>query len=191
MTTVTVGPMTAEAFFDWCGQPENRHRHFELDRGEVVEMSRPGERHGFVCLSVGAILHGYAFQRRRGYACSNDTGLILGRDPDTVRGPDVVLYDAARRFDDLNPRYSAQLPTLAVEVLSPTDSWARVTRRITEFLRLGIAVVWLVDPEGRSVTVHRASQLPQVYEGADELRGEPELPGLAIRVADLFRLPGE
>lgn len=191
MTTVAERQLTAEEFFDWCHRPENRDRHCELERGEVVEMSRPGERHGFVCLSVGALLYHYALQRKRGYACSNDTGLILGRDPDTVRGPDVVLYDTPRRFDDLNPRYSAQLPTLAVEVLSPTDSWGRVTRRITEFLRLGIAIVWLVDPEDRSVTVHRASQLPQVYEGADELRGEPELPGLVVRIADLFQLPGE
>src|SRR3954452_24757510 len=110
--------MTADQFFDWCHLPENRDRHFELERGEVVEVSRPGERHGYVCLNVGAILRNYTFQQRKGYACSNDTGLLLERDPDTVRGPDVVVYAQARRFDDLTPRYSDRLPTLAVEVLS-------------------------------------------------------------------------
>jgi Uma2 family endonuclease len=183
--------MTAEEFFDFCNRPENRDRHFELDHGEVVEVSRPGERHGFVCLNVGGILRNYTFARKKGYACSNDTGLILGRDPDTVRGPDVFLYDAVRKYDDLNPKYSEEPPILAVEVLSPNDSWAKVTRRITQFLKRGIAVVWLVDPEGRSVTVYRSSQLPQVYEGADELNGEPELPGFVCRIADLFYLPGE
>jgi hypothetical protein len=43
--------MNAEEFFDWCNRPENRDRHFELERGEVVEVARPGERHGFVCLN--------------------------------------------------------------------------------------------------------------------------------------------
>ena len=43
-TLVTSQRMTAEEFFDWCSRPENRDRHFELDRGEVVEVSRPGER---------------------------------------------------------------------------------------------------------------------------------------------------
>jgi Uma2 family endonuclease len=76
-------------------------------------------------------------------------------------------------------------------VLSPNDKWAKVTRRITEFLRRGIAVVWLVDPEGQSVTVYRLNQLPQVFEGADELAGEPELPEFRCRVADFFYLPGE
>lgn len=183
--------MNAEEFFDWCNRSENRDRHFELERGEVVEMSRPGERHGFVCHNVGRILGNYAFQRRKGYVCNNDTGLILERNPDTVRGPDVVFYDEVRRYDDLKTRYSDQPPTLAVEVLSPNDRWGKVTRRITHFLGRGFAIIWLVDPEGRSVTVYRPNQLPQVFEGEDELAGDPELPGFRCRVADLFYLPGE
>ncbi len=192
MSTISVHKqMNAEAFFDWCNLPENRDRHFELERGEVVEMSRPGERQGFVCLNVGAILQDYAYQRRKGYACSNDTGLILARNPDTVRGPDVVFYDEVRRYDDLNVKYSDRPPTLAVEVQSPNDKWGTVTRRITQFLGRGFAMVWLVDPEGRSVTVYRPKQLPQVFEGEDELAGEPELSEFRCRVADLFYLPGE
>jgi Uma2 family endonuclease len=156
-----------------------------------VEKSLPGERQGFVCLNVGAILRNYAYQRRKGYACSNDTGLILERKPDTVRGPDVVFYDEVRRYDDLNVKYGDRPPTLAVEVLSPNDQWGKVMRRVTLFLGRGFAVIWLVDPEGRSVTVFRLGQLPQVFEGEDELSGDPELPGFRSRVADLFCLPGE
>jgi Uma2 family endonuclease len=183
--------MSAEQFFDWCNRPENRDRHFELERGEVVEVSRPGERHGFVCHNLNRILGNYTFQRRQGYVCSNDTGVILERDPDTVRGPDLVYYNQTRRFDDLSPRYPDRLPKLAIEVLSPNDKWAKVIRRLAGFLGRGIAVTWLVDPEGRSVTVHRANQLPQVFEGDDELTGDPELPGFRCRVAEFFYLPGE
>jgi Uma2 family endonuclease len=183
--------MTAEEFFEWAHRPENRERHFELERGEVVEVSRPGERHGFVCLNVGRILGNYTYQRRQGYACGNDTGLILERDPDTVRGPDVVLYQQPRRYDELRLRYSDEPPTLAVEVLSPSDRWGAVTRRITRFLQRGVALVWLVDPEGRTVTVYRAGQLPQVLEGTDELACEDVLPGFRCPVADFFYLPGE
>jgi Uma2 family endonuclease len=192
MSTVTTSTrMTADEFFDWVHRPENRDRHFELERGEVIEMSRPGERHGFVCLNVGGILRNYTFQRRQGYACSNDTGLILERDPDTVRGPDVVLYSQVRRYDDLKVRYSNEPPTLAVEVLSPNDRWGSVTRRLIGFLQRGVALVWLVDPEGRTVTVYRNGQLPQVLEGDDELVCEDVLPGFRCRVADFFDLLGE
>jgi Uma2 family endonuclease len=192
MSTVeTKQRLSAEEFFQFCHLPENRDRHFELTRGEVVEMSRPGERHGFVCANGVRILGNFAFQQRKGYVCGNDTGLVLERDPDTVRGPDILFYNEMRRYKDLSPGYSRQLPVLAVEVLSPHDQWAKVMRRLAQFLSWGIAVVWLVDPEGRSVTVHRANQLPQVFEGDDELIGEPELTGFRCRVVEFFNLPGE
>jgi Uma2 family endonuclease len=192
MSTVTPPTrMTAEEFFDWVHRPENRDRHFELERGEVVEMSRPGERHGFVCSNASRILGNYTFQRRQGYVCSNDTGLLLEQDPDTVRGPDVVLYLQQRRFDDLKVRYSCELPTLVVEVLSPNDRWQAVVRRLVQFVQRGVGLAWLVDPEVRTVMVIRAGPLPQVVEGDDELVCEEVLPGFRCRAADLFYLPGE
>jgi Uma2 family endonuclease len=54
-----------------------------------------------------------------------------------------------------------------------------------------VALVWLVDPEGRTVTVYRNGQLPQVLEGEDELACEEMLPGFRCRTADFFYLPGE
>jgi len=51
--------------------------------------------------------------------------------------------------------------------------------------------VWVVHPEDRSVTICRLNQFPQVFDGEDELKGEPEMPGFRCRVADLFYMPGE
>jgi Uma2 family endonuclease len=104
---------------------------------------------------------------------------------------DVVLYDQARGYDDLSARYCEQPPTLAVEILSPNENWTKVIRRIVHFFAQGIAVVWVVDPESWMVTVHRPNQLPQVFEGEDELSGDPEMPGFRCRVTDLFYMPGE
>jgi Uma2 family endonuclease len=80
---------------------------------------------------------------------------------------------------------------LAVEVLSPDDRSGRMTRRVSQFLRKGIPLVWIVDPEGRDVTVHRPGREPYVLDEQDEITGEDVLPGFRCRVADLFRLPGE
>lgn len=57
MTKLAGNPITATEFYDMVMQPENRGRHFELDRGEVIELPPPGKFHGFVCgnVSVGAI----------------------------------------------------------------------------------------------------------------------------------------
>jgi Uma2 family endonuclease len=182
--------MTAAEFFAWVHRPENRNRFFELDRGEVVEMPPPGKHHGFVCANVSRILGNFAVQRRKGYVCTNDAGMIVEKDPDTVRGPDVTFYEDAETTLDMERQYAARPPLLAVEVLSPDDRINRVIRRITQMLRAGVAVVWLVDPEGRDVSVYRAGQDPSLMVEAQELTGEPALPDFRCRIADFFAVPG-
>lgn len=191
MATVATKTMTAEEFFDWAHRPENEDRHCELEQGEIVEMSLPGERHGVVCGNSTWILGGYTRQRRKGYVCCNDTGLILERDPDTVRGADVALYAESLTYQQLNLKYTERLPLLAVEVLSPIDRWGKMMKRVSQFQAKGVSMVWVLDPEARNVTVFRPGQSPLVLEEADELAGMAELPEFRCRVADFFVMPGE
>src|SRR5262245_26699624 len=189
MATGTTKQMTADEFFAWVHRPENRDRSFELERGDGEEMSRPGERHGVVCANVTRILGNFAFQRRKGYPCCNDTGVIVERGPDTVRGPDVAFFDETRRFEDLNPKFTERVPCLVVEVLSPEDRFSKVQRRLAQFLRRGTPLVWVVDPEDRTVTVYRPGELPQVLEENEELTGNGVLADLRCRVADFYYMP--
>ncbi len=182
--------LTAEDFFDWLQRPENEGRHFELVRGEVKEVPRPGGRHCHICANVVWLLGNYMGQRRKGRVLSNDAGLILARDPDTVRGPDVVYFDDVKPYDQLNPKFAEGLPVLAVEVLSPNDRIGKVTRRIKEFLTAGVKLVWLIDPEARDITVYRQGEEPQVFDLTQELTDDL-LPDFRCPVADLFVVSGE
>src|SRR5262245_22176203 len=104
MATVTTKPMTAEEFYEWANRLENRDQFFELERGEVVEMSRPGKRHGLICANVAGVLRNHAVQRQKGYVCSNDTGVVVERGPDTVRGPDVLFFEDAEQADQVEEK---------------------------------------------------------------------------------------
>src|SRR6266404_1789644 len=86
MASVLSKLMTAEEFYDFVNEPRNRDRHFELEAGEVVKVSRPGDRHGSICAKSSYILVGYTLAIKRGHVTTNDTGIIVERDPDTVRG---------------------------------------------------------------------------------------------------------
>src|SRR5207248_1351272 len=139
--------MTAEEFCDWVHRPENSDKWFELERGKVIELPPPIKRHGVLCANVARVLGNYAFQVGKGYVTSNDSGVILERDPDTVRGPDIALYEGARSFDELPPKYAEIPPRVAVEVLSPGDRADQITHKITDYLRNGVGLVWLIDPK--------------------------------------------
>jgi Uma2 family endonuclease len=182
--------MTAEEFYDWVHRPENADKWFELVRGEVIELPPPAKPHGRVCTNAAYLLEGYVRERGAGYVTSNDSGVILDRDPDTVRGPDVALYEDAASFEELHPKYGEVPPRLAVEVLSPNDKAGKVVSKVTDYLKSGVDLVWLVDPDDRKVTVYRPDKSPYELKVDEELTGDDVLPGFRCRVNDFFFVPG-
>ena len=77
-------------------------------------------------------------------------------------------------------------PDLAVEVLSPNNRPAKVARKVADYLAHGVGLVWEVDTDARTITVHRPRALPHVLRGDGVLDGEEVLPGFHIGVADVF-----
>jgi len=182
--------MTADEFWQFCQKPENRNKFLELVRGEVRELPRPTRIHGVVASNVGFVLNTYV-RRVPGYIATNGSGVVLERSPDTVVGPDVAYYTDANTFEELHPRWGDVPPVLAVEVLSPSDRQSEVSEKVSDYLRTGVKLVWLVDYEGRKVTVYRTSVPLVVIDENGELSGEDVLPGFTCRVGDFFCLPGE
>lgn len=191
MATAATKLMTADEFYDWVHQPENRDRVFELERGEIVELAREGKRHGFVCANVTGILRNFVHRRKKGYVCSNNTGVVVERDPDTVRGPDILLFEDTTKAEEINRKYGEQPPVLAVEVLSPNDKMSTVLRRVREQLRFGTRLVWVVDPEECNVIVYRPGREEYLVGEGEELTGEEVLPDFRGRVVEFFVLPGQ
>ncbi|MBX9677840.1 MAG: Uma2 family endonuclease [Gemmataceae bacterium] len=189
MASAATQLLTAEEFYEFVFRRENEARSFELVAGEIIEMSRPGHVHSAICANVSFVLGLFVRQRRAGHVCSNDMGIVLERDPDTVRGPDVALYLDQRKLDDLPLKFTEHLPQLVVEVLSPSDRLSQAIRKINSYLDAGIGLAWLIDPEDRSVTLWRRDKAPVVLTASQEIEGLPELPGFRCNVSDFF-FPG-
>ena len=187
-TGITTKRMTAEEFGDWVQLPENANRWFELVRGEVIELPPPMRPHDAVAFNIARILAGYVYANAKGYCTSNDAGVILDRDPDTVRGPDIAYDEDADTFEDLHPKYGEVPRRLAIEILCPSDKAGQVTRKITDYLSNGVEVVWLIDPEQRNVTVYQPDKTPFILEGSQQLTCELILLGFRCGLDELFLL---
>lgn len=191
MATVSTPKMTAEEFFEWIDRPENEGKRYELECGEVVEMPSPGEVHGFVCWLVIKLLTEYLTRHGSGYLLTNDTGLVVRRNPDTVRGPDVMCFLDAPVPRSMSRSWCQRVPILVVEIRSPSDRWGQMLRRVEQYLRHGSKLVWVIDPDDQLVTVFAAGELPRTLDETDELTGNGVLPDFRCRVTDLFALPGQ
>jgi len=98
----------------------------ELVAGSLIREPLPGETHGVVAGRVFGHLFRFVEERRLGRLYAAETGFVLARDPDTVRGPDAAFV--SRRRSDATVRrgpFFEGAPDLAVEVLSPRQHEGR------------------------------------------------------------------
>ncbi len=77
-------------------------------------------------------------------------------------------------------------PDIAVEVLSHGNTLGEMQRKLGEFFSAGVRLVWLVDPNKRSVTVNTSPEDSSVLQDTDTLNAGDVLPGFSMRLSTLF-----
>ncbi|MEW6277835.1 MAG: Uma2 family endonuclease [Candidatus Eremiobacterota bacterium] len=155
---------------------------YELDEGRLIPVTRAMPRHGKVCMRLGVRLGTHCEATGEGVALGNDTGFLLERNPDTLRGPDIAVVAAERWAQLSEDRWPEGAPDLVVEVASPSD----MQRKVGQYLEAGARLVWVLYPHRRSVAAYHSDGVIQLLGEDQELTGEPVLPGFRCRIADLF-----
>ena len=175
--------LTADQFYEFCCQNDGR---YELVDGRVVELAPANEQHGAAALNIGTEFKLYSRQTGIGRP-SVETGHVLQRGPDTVRGPDVsFMLQGKDEWDNLSSRFSSAAPDFAVEVVSPSNTAAGIERKVAEYLSAGSQRVWVVRPLDRTVVVHRADGTIVHYSGDEVITDEELLPGFSLPLTDIF-----
>lgn len=149
-------------------------------------MSPAGFDHGRFASKIVAALENYVARHKSGVVATAETGFQIVHDPDTVRAPDVAFVRVERIPSGGVKGFFPGAPDLAVEVVSPTDLANEVAAKVQEWLRTGCRMVWVVDPENRSVTVHRSLTEITVLTVADTLTAGELLPEFSMPVAKVF-----
>jgi Uma2 family endonuclease len=160
---------------------------YELIAGERHRMSPAGNEHGRVAMSLGGQLFAFVKEHGLGAVYAAETGFILSRDPDTVRAPDVAFI-TQHRLDEVGvvAGYWPAAPDLAAEVVSPSDSYSEIADKALAWLEAGTQLVWVVDPQGRNVTVYRRPDDVQVLDAQATLDAPSLIPGWQVTVGELF-----
>jgi Uma2 family endonuclease len=162
-------------------------RFSELVRGGVVQVSPANARHGVIAARIARILGDFVDRHGLGVILV-EGGFIVGRGPDTVRGPDVAFVSGEHiPPEGLPETFVPGAPDLAIEVVSPNDTFREVERKIAEYLEAGGREVWIVEPAHRRVTVYSgpAPGSARIFD-AEHTLGTTLLPGFESRVSAFF-----
>ncbi|MFL6292883.1 MAG: Uma2 family endonuclease [Thermoanaerobaculia bacterium] len=159
----------------------------ELVNGRVVPMTLTEFGHGDLALEIGARLRAWAKETGRGRTSIGDVAFYTRRDPDSVRGADVVYISHERYGKRSDLTWLDVTPELLVEVFSSDGRWSELTRKAEEYLAAGALRVWLVHPRRRQVVVHRPDAEPATLGLGDTLLDEEVLPGFSLPLSELFQ----
>ena len=171
---------------DELGRMGHQDFGYELVRGELVPVSPPGEEQGRLATHIAARLFDFVVARQLGTVYV-ETGYVLSRNPDTVRGPDVSFL-SAERSAAVRGRvgFVPFAPDLAVEIRSPSNTLAEVSAKAQEYLDAGARLVWVVDPVSQALWIHQAGREPAPVSKGSWLEGGAVLPGFDLSLAELF-----
>lgn len=168
-------------------QMPDREERTELVKGELRTMAPAGRRHGIVAMKIGGRLLQFVEEHELGEVYAAETGFILTRSPDTVRGPDVAFVTAERAAQQPDEEgFFNGPPDLAVEVVSPNDKVEEVESKVLDYLRAGTQLIWIIHPQTKTITVYRSLQDIFVLTEEDVLEGGDLLPGFIVEVREIF-----
>jgi Uma2 family endonuclease len=158
----------------------------ELVEGEIVKMTPTGDRHGGVENSFAYSLTAFVRKHKLGYVRVGEVGIYTRRNPDSVRGADVVFISNERYLQKKSHSYLNVAPDLVVAVMSPDDRWSEVMKKLAEYFGIGVRLVWVADPDTESVYAYRSLTDVRHFSKDDTLPGDEILPGFSIRVSEVF-----
>jgi Uma2 family endonuclease len=175
-----------------CATEEDVLRHYERDKrmfelveGILVEKT-VGTYESFLAATIVRILGQYV--------TDHDLGIVLGADgmlrlaPGLVRIPDVsfIAWDRipGRRIPE--QAIADLCPSLAVEVLSRSNTRQEMDLKLREYFACGSRSVWMVDPAPEEIRVYVNPERCQVFSRPASLTDLPLLSGFELPLDQLF-----
>jgi Uma2 family endonuclease len=165
---------------EYLALPEEKP-YLEYICGEAVPKAIPDRNHIALVFELSHLLYEYirshgGFGGPEGRSQFDDTA-----DPRFLL-PDLSYWGPGRETGDhiLTP------PTLAIEVRSDDQTRRSLRDKCRYYRAHGVDVAWLVDPVSRTVEVFDGTvDGPSLPPGG--ILESPQLPGLSITVAELWR----
>ena len=102
-------------------------------------------------------------------------------------GPTFLLSKKSRLLQkDIGKGPTRIVPDFVVEVISPNVKASEVDEKIDDYFTVGVRLIWIINPEARTVLIHRADGTTTRLKNGDEISGEDVISGFRCKVSEFF-----
>ena len=157
---------------------------FELVDGEVVIKMSPKFFHSRLTSVFWSELSSWS--NGIGQVAIEWSVVLKRRGQDWVPVPDLLYVSYDRLAADWREDSPCPvLPELAIEIVSPEQTFNQIVQKATDYLSAGLDRVWVVYPPMRSITVFYPDRPPETYQG-DRLLTDEIFSNLAVTAEQFF-----
>jgi Uma2 family endonuclease len=159
----------------------------ELEDEELEHM--PSLEHGAIGIRLGRYLDAHVEEYQLGLVCNSQTTYkFVGQKPNRLPDLSFVSRERLPNRIDQNANFA---PDLAVEVLSKGDDVAEIDKKVLQYLKSGVRLVWVIHPVIQAIDVYRLQDGMKLQRLLidDQLDGEDVIKGFQLKVKRLFEFP--
>lgn len=164
---------------------ERENRLFELVDGTLLEKT-VGTYESYLAAILVRIMGNFVVE--------NHLGVILGADgmmeiaPGLVRIPDVsfISWDRLPNRSIPTVPIASIVPDLAVEIVSPSNTKQEMDRKLDDYFRAGVRLVWYIYPKARYAHAYQQPANQVIISKDESLDGLHVLKGFSFPLSTLF-----
>jgi Uma2 family endonuclease len=166
---------------------------FELIDGERILWMPGVARHTETMEFIKDALKDYLRANPVGSVFTEAT-YVVEYSKDWVKGsltPDLLFFAAERlaQYKADNPDWGDKpyvlVPDIAIEVVSPNDSYSHINRKVMTYLDDGVQQVWVIDPQAENALVHTENKTI-ILSKDDSITGGDILPDFELPLKSLM-----
>ena len=158
---------------------------YELVDGQAIPKMSPKKFHSKLTRALLNLIEKWC--ENKGEVCPELAIKLTRRGRDWVPTPDLLYISNKRLPDDWEEDGACSVPPdLAIEIISPGQTFGQMAGKAQDYLNAGVLRVWVVDSKARSITVFYPDTAPKTYVG-DEVITDPLFEGLEFTVEAVFQ----
>ena len=166
--------------------PEDSNCYEYVD-GELVIVANSGLEHGYLAVTLSCFLTIFVRNHKLGVTCDSSTAFKMKTG--NKRSPDLAFI-AKERLQGLKrlPKgFFDGAPDLAVEIISPNNTFEEIHNKLVDYFENGTRLVWVILPDEECVLVYRKPKPSKLLQLEDSLDGEDVIPNFNLPLSELFQ----
>lgn len=179
-------PLSEDEFWEMCQQNEELHIEQNSD-GTIVLLPPTGGTSGSRNAQLTRYLSQWAEEDGTGVAFDSST---LFRLPGGAKRMPDGSWVKKERYQPLTQEERDGIvplaPDFVIELRSPTDALDVLKNKMNEYVRAGVRLGWLIDPQIETVTIYHGDTSPETLNRPDVVEADTVVPGFVLPMARIW-----